>query len=102
MVCRSEVSSLNSTARRSLCNHRMYENLPATMANAAHLYKMGRLEDAAQICAVILQEQNENFEALHLLGVIRWTKGRLQEPLTLQETALAAKPESYGTNTYIV
>jgi tetratricopeptide (TPR) repeat protein len=79
----------------------MYENLPATMTNAAHLYKIGRLEDAAQICAVILQEQHENFEALHLLGVIRWTQGRLQEALNLQETALAAKPESYGANTYI-
>jgi Tfp pilus assembly protein PilF len=79
----------------------MYENLPATMTNAAHLYKIGRLEDAAQICAVILQEQHENFDALHLLGVIRWTQGRLQEALNLQETALAAKPESYGANTYI-
>jgi tetratricopeptide (TPR) repeat protein len=79
----------------------MYENLPATMTNATHLYKMGRLEDAAQICAVILNEQHENFDALHLLGVIRWTQGRLQEALTLQETALAAKPESYGANTYI-
>jgi tetratricopeptide (TPR) repeat protein len=67
----------------------MYENLPATMIQAA------------QICGAILKEQQENFDALHLLGVIRWAQGRLQEGLALQKTALAVKPESYGAHTYI-
>jgi tetratricopeptide (TPR) repeat protein len=79
----------------------MYENLPVTMIQAAHLYRIGRLAEAAQICGVILKDQQENFDALHLLGVIRWAQGRLAEALALQKTALAVRPESYGAHTYV-
>jgi tetratricopeptide (TPR) repeat protein len=79
----------------------MDENLPATMIQAAHLYRIGRLAEAAQICGVILKDQQETFDALHLLGVIRWAQRRLPEALALQKTALAAKPESFGAHTYV-
>ena len=79
----------------------MHENLPTTMIQAAHLYRTGQLAEAAQICGVILKEQQEHFDALHLLGVIRWAQGRLAEALALQKAALAAKPESHGAHTYV-
>ena len=53
------------------------------------------------MCGVILKEQQENFDALHLLGVIRWAQGRFPEALAWQKNALAAKPASYGAHTYV-
>jgi Flp pilus assembly protein TadD len=79
----------------------MNENLAATIAPAASLYRMGQLADASEICMAILREQPESFDALHLLGVIRFTQGHRQQAIALQRAALAVNPGAWGAHAYI-
>lgn len=59
---------------------------------AIALHQNGRLQDAEQLYVKILQEQHDNFDALHLLGVLMHQRGRSQEALDLIAKAREAVP----------
>lgn len=65
---------------------------------AVTLHQNGRLDDAEQLYAKILQEQHDHFDALHLLGVLMHQRGRSQEALDLIVKALATNPRSADAN----
>ena len=55
----------------------------------------GDYEGAKQICAGILEQDAENAEALHLLGVLAYQVGlQAQEALSLIDRAIAADPDN--------
>lgn len=64
----------------------------ASIDVALRLHQHGKLEEAAQRCAAILEAQPRHFDALHLLGVIRFRQGRLQDSLDCIRGALKAQP----------
>ncbi|MFN4274849.1 MAG: tetratricopeptide repeat protein [Ferrovibrio sp.] len=59
---------------------------------AVRLHQAGKLEEACQLYRVVLQQQPENDDALHLLGMALEQLGRPQEGLPFVEQAIAAEP----------
>lgn len=59
---------------------------------AVRLHQAGKLEDACQLYRVVLQQQPENDDALHLLGMALEQLGRPQEGLPFVEKAIALDP----------
>jgi protein O-GlcNAc transferase len=59
---------------------------------AAH--QQGRLADAERFYRAVLERKREDFDSLHLLGLIRWQQGRYQEALALITRAIRSKPGS--------
>ncbi|WP_395018310.1 tetratricopeptide repeat protein [Dongia sp.] len=61
--------------------------------NAVRAAETGDYEAAKRICAGILEQDAENAEALHLLGVLAYQVGlQAQEALNLVDRAIAAEP----------
>lgn len=56
---------------------------------AIRLHEKGDLRTAADICREVLKEEPENFEALHLLGVIFSAGGIIDQAIPLFERAIA-------------
>jgi tetratricopeptide (TPR) repeat protein len=64
------------------------------LERAVAFHQRGELVQAEQLYAQVLQEQPDQFDALHMLGVIRFAQCRYDEALTLIAAALKANPES--------
>ena len=64
--------------------------------HALDLHRQGRLDQAAQIYAQILEQEPANFAALQFLGVLRGQQGRFAEALRLIEGALRLQPQDFG------
>ena len=63
--------------------------------DAVKAAETGDYEAAKQICAGILEQDAENAEALHLLGVLAYQVGlQAQEALNLIDRAIAADPDN--------
>jgi protein O-GlcNAc transferase len=66
-------------------------NIPQTHAQALELHKAGRLAEAERLYAAILVERPDNFDALHLTGLIKLAQGQPAEALRLMAAAMAAR-----------
>jgi tetratricopeptide (TPR) repeat protein len=66
---------------------------PECLGNAIALHQAGRLQEAEVIYQSILQQQPDNPDALHLLGVIAFQVGKNDIAATLIAQAVAIKPD---------
>src|SRR5437667_12513123 len=62
------------------------------LATAYH--QKGALADAEKVCAQILAATPDDFQASHLLGIIRYAQGRHREALELLGTAVEQNPRA--------
>lgn len=69
-------------------------NVPQTLAQALALHQKGRVAEAERLYAAILAVRPDQFDALHLLGVIRLGQGQPAEALRLIAEAMRAKAPS--------
>ena len=67
-------------------------NVPQTLAQALELHKAGRLADAERLYATILTVRPDNFDALHMSGLIKLSQGKAAEALHLVAAAMKARP----------
>jgi Tfp pilus assembly protein PilF len=63
------------------------------LARAFALHQQGQLGPAEQIYTQVLKSNRRNFDALHLLGLLRHQQGDNTEALRLIGTALKVKPD---------
>ena len=61
---------------------------------AAQLHQQGQLDEAETLYTAILSTQPGHFDALHLLGVLRFQRGRNAEALDLIRAALNLEPNA--------
>jgi predicted O-linked N-acetylglucosamine transferase (SPINDLY family) len=61
---------------------------------AAAAYQLGRLDDAAALCAEVLGREPRHFHALHLSGVIALQSNRAAHAVELLSRAVSAHPRS--------
>jgi len=66
----------------------------ASLADAFGHLQQGRLADAEAICTAILTARPEDFDGLHLLGLVRHRQGRNAEALRLVAAVLRRAPRS--------
>jgi tetratricopeptide (TPR) repeat protein len=64
---------------------------------ATALHRQGRFDEAAKIYAAILAANPAQFDALHLLGLLRHQQGREVDALRLMAAALNVNPNSADT-----
>ena len=64
---------------------------------AADLHRKGNLSVAERLYLKILKARPDQFEVLHLLGILRHQQGRFTEALTSYDKALRIKPRSADT-----
>jgi hypothetical protein len=64
-------------------------NLSRLQRQAHHSFQHGDFDKAERLCAGILEHRPEDFDALHLLGVLNFQRRRLVEALRLLSRALA-------------
>ena len=70
-------------------------NDPATVfEQAVACFRQGRLEEAKKLSARMLKERPGNFDALHLLGIIKLQSGNPGAAVGFLESALKANPDS--------
>ena len=67
---------------------------PLDFQEAIALHRQGRLSEAEQYYAAVLGQDQQDFDALHLLGLARYQQGRAVEALQLIAAALRAGPHS--------
>ncbi|MDB5580603.1 MAG: repeat-containing protein, partial [Bradyrhizobium sp.] len=67
-------------------------NVPQTLAQALELHKVGRLDEAERLYAAILSVRPDNFDALHMTGLIKLARGKPAEALLLVAAAMKARP----------
>ena len=65
---------------------------PEAIEQALTLHQRGRFDEAAQIYDAVLAADPDNFDALHLCGVLQHQQGRSVEGLRLVAAALKAQP----------
>ncbi|MGH6727831.1 MAG: tetratricopeptide repeat protein [Pseudolabrys sp.] len=63
-------------------------NLPQTLQEAVALHQQGRLREAEKLYTRVLKAAPENFNALHLLGLIKAQSGQMGEAYRLMSAAL--------------
>ncbi len=68
-------------------------SLPEAIRQAAELHRQGRLTEAENVYAAILKAKPDDFDALHLLGVLKQQRGESGEALRLISAALKVKPD---------
>jgi tetratricopeptide (TPR) repeat protein len=69
-------------------------NLGQTIQEALALHQQGRLEEAERLYTRALKAQRDNFDALHLLGVLNHQRGKPGEAYRLINAALKVQPRS--------
>ncbi len=62
--------------------------------HAAALHRAGRFDEAAQICSAILAAEPDDYNALHLLGLLRYKQGQNAEALRFVGAVLRRTPRS--------
>src|SRR5262249_2282631 len=61
------------------------------LEKAYRLYQQGQLADAANICEKLIRRDSKNYDALHLLGLIKVHLGEFSEAKKTLERSLASK-----------
>ncbi|HEY6832240.1 MAG TPA: tetratricopeptide repeat protein [Pseudolabrys sp.] len=69
-------------------------NLGQTMNEAVTLHRQGKLREAEKLYARVLKAAPDNFDALHLLGLIKAQAGQMGEAYRLMSAALKITPQS--------
>jgi tetratricopeptide (TPR) repeat protein len=69
-------------------------DLPGLLARATAVHQKGELTEAERLYLAILEAQPDHFDAMHLLGVVRYQKGRHHEALDMIGSALKRNPGS--------
>jgi tetratricopeptide (TPR) repeat protein len=69
-------------------------NLGQIIGQALALHQQGRLDEAEKLYARALKLQRNNFDALHLLGVLNQQRGKPGEAYRLIASALKVNPKS--------
>jgi tetratricopeptide (TPR) repeat protein len=69
-------------------------HLMQTIGQAVALHQQGRLDEAEKLYARALKLQRDNFDALHLLGVLNHQRGKASEAHRLIAAALKVDPGS--------
>jgi tetratricopeptide (TPR) repeat protein len=69
-------------------------NLAQIIGQALALHQQGRLDEAEKLYARALKLQRDNFDALHLLGVLNQQRGKAGEAYRLIASALKVNPKS--------
>jgi tetratricopeptide (TPR) repeat protein len=69
-------------------------NLGQTIGEAVALHRQGRLDDAERLYTRALKAQRDNFDALHLLGLLNHQRGKPGEAYRLISAALKVQPRS--------
>ena len=64
------------------------------LSQAVALYQQGRPSHAERICREVLQHESDNFDALHLLGVIMLRTRRAERAIQILEKAITLRPGS--------
>jgi len=67
-------------------------NIAQTLQEALSLHQQGRLRDAEKLYARLLKAAPNNFDALHLLGLIKAQSGLMGEAYRLMSAALKINP----------
>ena len=65
-----------------------------TIEQAKALHRMGRIAEAEAVYRSVLARNPREFDALHLLGLIRYQQGRLSEAHALLSQAIKLRPRS--------
>src|SRR5215471_908745 len=68
--------------------------LPQALDRAVAFHRQGQLADAEAIYGELIKVAPDHFDALHMLGVVRYQQGRHADALALLERALQLQPES--------
>jgi tetratricopeptide (TPR) repeat protein len=69
-------------------------NLGQSIQQALALHQQGRLDEAEKLYTRVLKAQRDNFDALHLLGMLNHERGRAGEAYRLIVAALKVQPRS--------
>ena len=69
-------------------------NIAQTLQEAVSLHQQGRLRDAEKLYTRALKAVPENFDALHLLGLIKAQSGQMGEAYRLRSAALTVNPNA--------
>jgi tetratricopeptide (TPR) repeat protein len=69
-------------------------NLSRLQRQAYHSFQQGELDRAERLCAGILQHRPEDFDALHLLGMLHFQRHRVVEALRFLARALKVNSNS--------
>ena len=74
-----------------------FESLSAmdqVLSTAYHLQETGHLDQAASLCQKVLGVQQENADALHLLGILHYQRGEFARAVELMSRAVALQPNA--------
>jgi tetratricopeptide (TPR) repeat protein len=69
-------------------------HLAQTIGQAVAMHQQGRLDEAEKLYTRALKLQRDNFDALHLLGLLNHQRGKAGEAHRLIAAALKVKPKS--------
>jgi tetratricopeptide (TPR) repeat protein len=69
-------------------------NIPQTIQRALDYHRQGKLPQAEKLYANVLAVRPDYFEALHMLGLIKLSRGELAGALRLLAEAMQARPKS--------
>ena len=70
------------------------QHLARQLAEAVGLHRQGRLDEAEKLYNRVLKAQRDNFDALHLLGLLNHQRGKAGEARKLIGAALKINPRS--------
>jgi tetratricopeptide (TPR) repeat protein len=68
--------------------------LSQTLQDAVALHQQGRLREAEKLYARVLKAAPDNFDALHLLGLVKAQAGQMGEAFRLMSAALKINPKA--------
>ncbi len=68
---------------------------PQALESAVAHHQAGRISEAETIYRQVLHAEPDNFDALHLLGVIELQRGRAQDAVDLISQSLAGQPQNF-------
>jgi len=69
-------------------------NIGLVLQEAVGLHQQGRLRDAEKLYTRALKSSPDNFDALHLLGLVKAQSGQMGEAYRLMSSALKVKPDA--------
>jgi tetratricopeptide (TPR) repeat protein len=70
------------------------QKLVRKLHDAVAAQRAGHVETAAKLYVAVLRERPDEFNALHMLGLIEYQRGRLAEAIRLITAALQSEPNS--------
>ena len=69
---------------------------------ALTFFKKGQLKEAKNLCLEILKGHPNNFDVLHILGIINFREKNFTESKNLIEKAIKIKPNSFEIHNFFV